>query len=268
MPTDSMSSLIAQVIEIAKFAAEKIQAYHQVDGNKAFDLKDDQSPVTKADLVANNIIIKGLSGISNLPIVSEEEAIAPWEQRQQWQRYWLVDPLDGTKEFIANTENFTVNIALIENHQPVLGVIVLPLSKTCYTAHTGGAAKKIAADGTVSELNIAAWNNNRVLRVATGRRHNDKDIDRLVLGDVPIEVTRKGSSVKFCDIAEGIADVYPRLGPTSEWDTAAGQCIVEQAGGKVVDLQGRALRYNTKESLLNPDFLVFGDFVSIEKIWR
>lgn len=268
MPTDLVSSLIAPVVDIANSAAKKILEYHHVEGKKEFELKNDQSPVTQADFAANKLIINGLESISDLPIVSEEEPLVPWGQRRHWRRSWLVDPLDGTKEFIANTEHFTVNIALIENHQPILGVIVLPVSKTCYTGCVGGVAQKIAADGVVTKLKTASWDNNRALRVAAGRRHNDQDLDHLALGNTPIEMTQKGSSVKFCDVAEGSADVYPRFGPTSEWDTAAGQCIVEQAGGKVIDLQGKALRYNTKESLLNPDFLVLGDFVSIEKIWR
>lgn len=264
MSTDLPRTLIASVLEIAQSAAKAILEFHQMAGKKEFKLKNDQSPVTQADFAANRIIINGLSVISTLPIISEEEVLAPWSQRQHWQRYWLVDPLDGTKEFIANSENFTVNIALIENHQPILGVIVLPVSKTCYTASKGGSAEKITADGTTSALKIALWQNDRELRVAAGRRHNDQDIDRLALGNTPVDLTRKGSSVKFCDVAEGLVDVYPRFGPTSEWDSAAGQCIVEQAGGKVVTLEGEALRYNTKASLLNPDFIVLGDFESIE----
>jgi 3'(2'), 5'-bisphosphate nucleotidase len=192
-----------------------------------------------------------------VPLLSEEGAAAPWSERRNWGRYWLVDPLDGTREFVKKNGEFTVNIALVERGKPVLGVVYAPASD--YLLHavagTGAFLRQAGADIAVQVRQPAT----RPLRVAASRSHLDPRtaafLDRL--GEA--ERHGLGSSLKFCRIAEGRIDLYPRFGPTSEWDTAAAQCVLEAAGGAVLRLDGTALEYNSKESLLNPDFIALGD---------
>jgi 3'(2'), 5'-bisphosphate nucleotidase len=220
--------------------------------------KSDDSPLTKADLAAHHLIVDELKQhTANIPILSEESAEIPFEQRQQWQKYWLVDPLDGTKEFIKRNGEFTVNIALIENGSPILSVVYVPVSDVSYSAAKGYGAFKLA-DGKRQQIHTHKPARNIPIVVGS-RSHVSADVQTYLdkLGNY--ELTAMGSSLKFCLVAEGKADLYPRLGLTSEWDTAAAQCIVEQAGGRVVTLDNQALKYNSKESLLNPYFMVYGD---------
>ena len=222
------------------------------------EFKADDSPLTKADLAAHNVIMNDLKKITpDIPILSEESADISFTQRSHWKKYWLVDPLDGTKEFIKRNGEFTVNIALIEAGKPILSVVYVPVKDTVYTAAKGyGAFKK---EGGICQK-INTYKPARNVPVVVGSRsHMSDDVKNYLKKLGKHEMTSMGSSLKFCLVAEGRADLYPRLGLTSEWDTAAAQCIVEQAGGKVVTMDNQSLQYNTKESLLNPYFMVYGD---------
>ncbi len=221
--------------------------------------KADSSPLTAADLASHHAIVDGLGKLTpGTPILSEESASLPFSERSGWQHYWLVDPLDGTREFIKRNGEFTVNIALIEAGVPVLGVVHVPVTGVSYRACRGVGAFKQTGDGELVAIRARKLDGGPV-RVVGSRSHRGSSLTAFLekLGDH--ELVGMGSSLKLCLVAEGLADIYPRLGPTSEWDTAAAQCIVELAGGKVTDTGMKPLRYNTKDSLLNPFFLVFGD---------
>jgi 3'(2'), 5'-bisphosphate nucleotidase len=193
-----------------------------------------------------------------LPVLSEEAADIPYAERAAWHSYWLIDPLDGTKEFIKRNGEFTVNIALVRDGVPVLGVVHVPVSGVTYAACEGqGALKEVPGEGE-KRIRVRKLGDGPAAVVGS-RSHRGDSLKAFLdkLGEY--EIVSMGSSLKICLVAEGAADVYPRLGPTSEWDTAAAHCVVEQAGGSLTDLEMQPLRYNTKESLLNPHFLVFGD---------
>lgn len=221
--------------------------------------KDDQSPLTQADLAAHQHIMTALQSLTpDIPILSEEAADIPYPTRAHWSRYWLVDPLDGTKEFIKRNDEFTVNIALIEHGTAVMSVVHAPALVRTYAAGVGRGALRWH-DGKRDAIHTRRVPDTPPIYLVS-KSHRNAALEAL-LARAPVHESRGiGSSLKFCAIAEGAADLHPRTGPTSEWDTAAGQCIVEQAGGQVLrtsDLQ--PLRYNQKDSLLNPDFLVIGD---------
>ena len=245
------------LLDIAGTAGRAIlEVYHQ---DFAVEHKDDSSPLTAADLAAHAAIVKGLGTLDpDTPILSEEAAATPYRVRAGWRRYWLIDPLDGTREFIKRNGEFTVNIALIEDGRPVLGVVHVPVSGVSYVGVDGQGAWKIEADGTPRPIRVRTSRPQR-LRVAGSRSHAGDSLQAFLERIGEHEIVSMGSSLKLCLVAEGAADIYPRLGPTSEWDTAAAQAVVEAAGGRVTDTQLQPLRYNTKESLLNPHFLVFGD---------
>jgi 3'(2'), 5'-bisphosphate nucleotidase len=221
--------------------------------------KEDKSPLTEADKAAHDVIVAGLKALPEaMPILSEEDIEAfPGPDAQG--RYWLVDPLDGTKEFIKRNGEFTVNIALIEHGQPVLGVVVAPALEMTYLAAEGVGAYKIEATGarvpirTASEpAEGATW------RVVGSRSHPSPDLAAWLEQLGEHEMHPMGSSLKLCLVAEGKADAYPRLGPTCLWDTGAAQAVVEQAGGRVETLEGEALSYATPKQHLNPHFVVWG----------
>lgn len=220
--------------------------------------KSDNSPLTEADQVAHGIISRALAKLdASLPILSEESAPADHAERRKWQRYWLVDPLDGTKEFLKRNGEFTVNIALVDEHRAVLGAVHAPVLDRTYFGHVALGAWRSDAAGAPKP--IAVRNAGTPLRVVGSRSHPSPELAAYLTRLPPHEITDMGSSLKICLVAEGAADIYPRLGPTSEWDTAAAQAILESAGGRMIDLAGRPLRYNTKDGLLNPHFLAFGD---------
>ena len=250
--------LLDAVRRIADDAARRIlRVYHS-----PFEVarKADESPLTEADLASHRVIVEGLEGLSpSLPVLSEESADeVGFATRAGWRRYWLVDPLDGTKDFVKRNGEFTVNVALIERHAPVLGVVAAPVTGVCYAAGRGLGARRYDPDGATSVLR-ARTPAGKPWRVAASRSHLDRRTEAFIRNLGPSERVSIGSSLKFCLLAEGGVDVYPRFGPTSEWDTAAAQCVVEEAGGRVTDLGLEPLRYNTGESLLNPYFLAFGD---------
>ena len=247
---------LAPVIGAAVEAGKAILSIYNGD----FEVyeKEDKSSLTEADLASHRIITRFLSEYTpKIPLLSEESAAAPYDERRKWEKYWLIDPLDGTREFVNRNGEFTVNIALIENGVPVLGVVHVPVSGITYCGSSGTGSFMIR-EGNSRPINVA-----RPAavppRVVGSRSHAGESLKRFLENVGEHQLVSMGSSLKLCLVAEGAADIYPRLGPTSEWDTAAAQAVVETAGGVVVDCEGVPLRYNTKESLLNPEFLVIGD---------
>ncbi|GAB5381553.1 MAG: 3'(2'),5'-bisphosphate nucleotidase CysQ [Aliiglaciecola sp.] len=254
--------LAEQITDIAHQAGKAIMVIYEKDF--AIYEKSDESPLTEADLAAHNIIVEGLQAVSDLPILSEESANIDWSTRQSWKEYWLVDPLDGTKEFIKKNGEFTVNIALIKNGVPVLGVVYAPVLNTTYVGVEGLGAYKTTDQGS-EKITPIAHQAGDTWKVVGSRSHQSPAIQALLDKlDGETELVAMGSSLKLCLVAEGQAHLYPRLGPTSEWDTGAAQAVVEAAGGKVtivdeddvLNVDASALRYNQKESVLNPYFLV------------
>ena len=210
-------------------------------------------------MASHNMIIAALQQFTpGVPVLSEESADISFDTRSGWSTYWLIDPLDGTKEFIKRNGEFTVNIALIEDGVPVLGVVHVPVTGVTYCGSSESGAFKQLSDGSTEQIRVRPQRRTP-LRVAGSRSHAGDSLRRFLDRMGAHEIVSMGSSLKLCLVAEGRADIYPRLGPTSEWDTAAAQAVVEAAGGKVTDVALNRLRYNTKDSLLNPHFLVFGD---------
>jgi 3'(2'), 5'-bisphosphate nucleotidase len=269
--TVTMQEILAGVIDIARQAGGAIlEVYEREDFS--VQSKSDNSPLTAADLAAHELIVSGLTALApEIPVLSEESDDIPFSERQQWTRYFLVDPLDGTKEFIKRNGEFTVNIALIDQGVPVLGVVYVPVLDVLYAGTSSGpddpaGVAFVERDGARQDIRvtplaprIAAGN---PLRVVASRRHSSPDMEACMVAlNKRFEVTtlNMGSSLKLCMIAEGQADLYPRLAPTCEWDTAAAHGVVMAAGGEVVDAAFAPLRYNTKAELLNPYFYVLGD---------
>lgn len=254
--------LANQVTQIARQAGDAIMAIYQKDF-KVYE-KADESPLTEADLAAHNIIVESLKNISDLPILSEESAEIDWSVRRTWDDYWLVDPLDGTKEFVKKNGEFTVNIALISSGVPILGVVYAPVLEHTYVGVSGIGAFKIEGQNS-RKINPVVHTEGEVWKVVGSRSHQSPEIQNLLERlDGETELIAMGSSLKLCLVAEGAAHLYPRLGPTCEWDTGAAQAVVEAAGAKVTVISAtdplaanaQPLRYNQKESVLNPYFLV------------
>lgn len=244
------------VVSLAREAGAKIMDIYAQDF--AVHTKDDQSPLTAADMAAHRHIVAGLSALTpHIPVLSEESASVPWDVRRGWTRYWLVDPLDGTREFVKKNGEFTVNIALIEGDAPTFGVVYAPALDEMLFGQRGVGA--FVCDGDKAVPVMARQPADAPLRVAASRSHLDTRTAAAIERMGEVEPLGLGSSLKFCRLAEGRLDVYPRFGPTSEWDTAAGQAVLEAAGGVVLRLDGSVLSYNTKDSLLNPDFIALGD---------
>jgi 3'(2'), 5'-bisphosphate nucleotidase len=245
------------VIALAKQAGVAIM---EVYGGK-FDVtaKDDSSPLTIADLLSHEVIAAGLRALTpNWPVLSEESAAIPFSERSNWSTYWLVDPLDGTKEFVSRNGEFTVNIALIHDHAPAFGVVYVPATATVYFGGKSLGAFKERGDTSAQKIQPAIPAHTPP-RVVGSRSHRGELLDEYLIRLGAHTLISMGSSIKFCLIAEGKADLYPRLGPTSEWDTAAAQAVVEGAGGVVCTPDGLPLRYNTKAEILNPHFFVYAD---------
>lgn len=255
-----MQELLESVIRIAQQAGAAIVEVAQASGDLSVEKKADKTPVTEADLRAHDVITHELSKLTpDIPVISEEDDADSNSKRLQWPCCWLVDPLDGTRGFIDGSGEYTVNIALIDNHRPVMGVIYAPQLKQRLYYAVDGLGAFCRQNGVNEQIHSLKFDQARGLNIAVSQYHRSAWLDEL-LADIPkYELVRMNSSVKICFVAEGVADIYPRLGPTSEWDTAAGQCIVEQAGGAVVDLDGQALTYNARNTLINPGFIVIGD---------
>jgi 3'(2'), 5'-bisphosphate nucleotidase len=251
-----LERLAQEAAAIAQRAAAAILAVYESEF--AVEHKDDRSPLTAADLAAHRVITESLAALEPaLPVLSEESAAIAWEERSRWTRYWLVDPLDGTREFVKRNGEFTVNIALIEDHEPVLGVIQAPVTGEIAMAWRDGGTWCAGRGGPLRR--VATRARGTPLVVAGSRSHASEREGELLARLGHCAKHPLGSSLKFVRIAAGEADLYLRLGPTSEWDTAAGQCILEQAGGAVLGFDARPLRYNTRDSLINPDFIALGD---------
>jgi 3'(2'), 5'-bisphosphate nucleotidase len=251
-----MHEWVPDVNRIAREAADAILTiYNQADFT--VDVKADDSPLTQADVAAHRHIVSGLQALTpDIPILSEESEDIGYAERQGWQTFWLVDPLDGTKEFIQRNGEFTINIALVREHRPVLGVVHIPVLDLTYWAAEGQGAFK-TVDGQAVALQ-ANRHLTQPVRVVASRSHAGPETEAFLDSlrrDYALNVVSKGSALKLCMVAEGAADLYPRLGPTMEWDTAAAQCVVEQAGGRVTTLTNEPLQYN-KADLLNPFFMV------------
>ncbi|MDH3491442.1 MAG: 3'(2'),5'-bisphosphate nucleotidase CysQ [Gammaproteobacteria bacterium] len=251
-----LKSFIEPIVALAEDAGRAILEVYSTD----FEVQDkvDESPLTQADLASNHRIVSGLRRLTpDLPIISEESGLPDFEERRHWDRYWLIDPLDGTKEFINRNGEFTVNIALIDNNRPVFGVVHVPVQNKTYVGCEGVGAELRDADKPPRPIQVAAASREPV-RVVGSRSHRGASLDAYLAALGPHDMVPMGSSLKFCVVAEGGADLYPRLGPTSEWDTAAAQAVVEQAGGSVVTLDGKSMAYNAKADILNPHFFVIG----------
>jgi 3'(2'), 5'-bisphosphate nucleotidase len=226
-------------------------------GDFAVEEKPDHSPLTMADTRSHTIIVEALQErFPHIPVLSEEGKDVPFAVRRSWPLFWLVDPLDGTKEFINRNGEFTVNIALIDGNRPVLGVVYVPVPALTYYACTGQAAYKQKGECAIQPVRVRRFDGGKPIVVAS-RSHAGKETEAFLKKIGEHDIVSMGSALKLCLVAEGAADVYPRLGPTMEWDTAAAQCVVEAAGGRVTDLNRQPLVYN-KPSLLNPWFLVSG----------
>lgn len=249
----SSFEITSLLISICRKAGERIMEIYNDTSSWNVEVKDDKSPLTKADKEANKIIVEGLEKLHiRFPIISEEGRNISFEERKDWNPFWLVDPLDGTKEFIKRNGQFTVNIALVENKETVLGFIYAPATGEMYYGIKGEGAFKILADGTKTEIKVSNRTSN-LIAVGSSSHASEEEAAYLAKYDI-VETIKSGSSLKFCKVAEGLADIYLRTGPTMEWDTAAGQCIAECAGAVMTKLDGSPFTYN-KENLLNSGFV-------------
>lgn len=246
-------AFLFQIEAIARAAGEAIMAIYIRDF--AINEKEDLSPLTEADIAAHILITQALQTLTpDIPILSEE-AVETFSGPNADQQFWLVDPLDGTKEFIKKNGEFTVNIALVEQGKPVLGIVYAPALDVLYSAAEGLGAFKADSSGAKTPIQVARHTPGTPWKVVSSRSHVGDSLKEWLKTD-EYELILMGGSLKFCLVAEGKADIYPRFGPTSLWDTAAAQCVVEQAGGEVIDLTGQRLGYGNISNLLNPSFLV------------
>ncbi|MFT4925662.1 MAG: 3'(2'), 5'-bisphosphate nucleotidase [Phenylobacterium sp.] len=254
--------LLEAVKTIARQAGDAIWTIYQ-QGDYQQSTKADDTPVTSADLASNEVLMAALGELApDIPIISEEMTPTDFAERKQWQRYWLLDPLDGTQEFISRSGDFAVNIALIDHGWPVLGVIYWPKEQTTYFAVKGhGTHKQTSAQTSKQACQIhAIRESDDIIRIAISRVQNLTTVSQYLFDDVNPVFAKYGScALKSCFVAEGLADCYLRVGPTGEWDTGAPQIIVEEAGGKILDSEFNSLSYNQRTSLKNPDFFVLGD---------
>jgi 3'(2'), 5'-bisphosphate nucleotidase len=255
--TMDLESLCAEAVRIAREAGDAILKVYAEPIEVV--TKDDNSPLTRADLASHRIIVDRLRALTpDIPLLSEESEGISDSERLSWSRYWLIDPLDGTKEFVNRNGEFTVNIALIDTHRPMLGVVHVPVHEQSFAGVVGMGAWRQDGDGDPQAITTRRPPATPPVVVGS-RSHANPKLEACLAPIGEVELVSMGSSLKFCRVAEGAADLYPRLGPTSEWDTAAAQAVVEAAGGQVLELDGRPLEYNRSENILNPYFLVIGD---------
>ncbi|MDH3607852.1 MAG: 3'(2'),5'-bisphosphate nucleotidase CysQ [Gammaproteobacteria bacterium] len=253
-----LKELVNPVCEIAKQAGAEIMKIYA----EGFEIeqKKDHSPLTTADLASHTLIIEKLEKLTpEIPILSEESASISFAERSSWKNYWLIDPLDGTREFIKRNGEFTVNIALITEHSSSLGVVYIPVQDICYSASRKQGAYKQEQNQMAQKIQVRSSTPTNKPTICGSRSHAGKSLQALQEKIGEFDLISMGSSIKMCLVAEGVADIYPRFGPTSEWDTAAAHCVVNEAGGVIVDTTLKTLQYNTKGSLLNPSFLAVGD---------
>lgn len=253
-----MNSLLNEVVFLAKQAGDQVLNIYQSDFTVEY--KTDKSPITVADLASHDCICQGLRHLTpDLPIVSEESVPITFEKRQCWEKYWLIDPLDGTKEFLEKNGEFTINIALIEQNTPILGVIFVPSMNICYFARKGLGAYKQIGQTQPKIMHSRVYKEEQTITAVISRRHGMEQLKKFLAQFSSLNLLYCGSALKFCWVAEGLADMYPRFSPTFEWDTAAGQCILNEAGGVVIDNTGQELQYNRSSSLQIADFLAIAD---------
>ena len=256
------AELEQQLVELVARAGEAIMEVYRSDFS--VDFKSDESPLTQADLAAHAVLAEGLGQLTpEIALLSEEGSVPDFSERQQWQSYWLIDPLDGTKEFVNKNDEFTVNIALIEGNRSVFGIVGVPAQDVIYLGDTQSGRALRIAQGEQSQLAGRAFQDAGALTVVASRNHGGDRLEQY-LGSLreafgEVERTPVGSSLKLCILAEGRADLYPRLGPTSEWDIAAAHAVLAAAGGDLWAAGERELRYNTKDSVLNPEFIAVSD---------
>jgi 3'(2'), 5'-bisphosphate nucleotidase len=270
------SSLIERIKEVVLDAGNSIMRIYNNSSNINFLLKEDKSPLTEADRLSHKILSESLKKILNIPILSEEGKNIPYKERKKWKVFWLIDPLDGTKEFLKKNGEFTVNVALIEKNNPILGFVYAPAKGVIYYGGRNIGALKETDSGSET-LNLRNYKKNiNTLKVVVSRSHINRETENfLKLLNVPYETMSVGSSLKICYVAEGIADIYPRLGPTMEWDTAAAHAVLKYAGGKLVKYNAgiktltelnnlSELTYN-KPDLTNPYFIAYNPYTLKEK---
>lgn len=266
---------IPPLLELCRAAGEAICQHYYAPASGDFEAKGDDSPLTRADLASHGLLIAGLHDLAaSIPVLSEESTAEDIAKRHNWERFWLVDPLDGTREFLSRTGEFTINIALIDRHRPVLGVLYLPLERECFVGVPGAGAQCHRFDPggnrVTSELATRPLRSGQTLRVLASRRHRGARLEAHLAwleqhwGSIARD--NMGSALKFCRMAAGEGDFYPRFSPCCEWDTAAGQAVLEAAGGCVVGLDGEPLRYNTGDSLYSPPFYAIAD--SVHPLWK
>ncbi|WP_373017688.1 3'(2'),5'-bisphosphate nucleotidase CysQ [Thiomicrorhabdus sp.] len=273
MGLNALFPLLPEVCRISVLAGEQILKVYDGACPVEVENKSDGTPVTVADKQADALICSALSQLTpDIPLVTEESVgEIEFKTRQAWSTFWLVDPLDGTKEFIERTGEFSVNIALIHDSKPILGVVYVPVTRVLYCAYKDHGAFKTQVPADLSKvvwqrcagseeyrIRVKSVQADSPKRVAVSRRHGGK-VENFMRALGEAETVKMGSAIKSCLVAEGVADVYPRFGPTSLWDTAAAQCVVEEAGGQILNQSGRPLEYHQSESLLNPYFMVVGD---------
>jgi len=263
-----IQALVMPLIDICSRAGKVICEHYEAPHAAEFEAKGDDSPLTRADLDSHAILEAGLRALTpDIPVLSEESGPEDVAQRLTWQRFWLVDPLDGTKEFLARTGEFTINIALIDEHRPVLGVLYVPLTHQAYVGAPGHGARRYQLDKTGSWVSVpiatSPLKKGDPLTVLASRRHHGPKLDQCFSWlQEQWGATRRvnsGSAIKFCQMVDGEGDFYPRFSPCCEWDTAAGQALLEAAGGCLLGMDGQAFRYNCRETLLNPDFYAISD---------
>ena len=253
----SLQPLVSPIVALAQQAGETVMKFYY-QKEVATTYKEADSPLTCADIASHDLIVERLQALTpSVPVLSEESTAVPYSMRQGWRSFWLVDPLDGTKEFIKRNGEFTVNIALVKDGRPVLGVVHAPAMNVTYFSAAGVGAFNQNAQKRIRPISTVAYDP-AILKVVVSRSHPSKELNAFLERiDCFFECVPMGSSLKMCLVAEGEAHLYPRLGPTMEWDTAAAHCVVEMAGGTITDLDGHELRYN-KDNLHNPEFIVCG----------
>jgi 3'(2'), 5'-bisphosphate nucleotidase len=255
-----LESLCAGACAIAVQAAEAIMAIYRRDFDVAH--KADASPLTEADTASHQLIEAGLKAlVPRFPVLSEESSERVFADRKRWRRFWLIDPLDGTREFVKRNGEFAVNIALIENGLPVIGIIAAPdRNALCYASAGGGTKLQTMQQSAAAQQLCSTAQPHSAPRVALSRSHHNTELQQALSGIGPYQADPLGSSLKFIALAQGALDLYPRAAKTCcEWDIAAGQCILEEAGGALVDLHGQRMRYNARNDLFMPAFVAMAD---------